>query len=59
VAVLLSCLQLGLKPIHIGPSLPAFITPDVLQVLVKDFGVVPIGDPEKDAKTMCAATGAS
>eukprot|EP00331_Platyophrya_macrostoma_P008368 CAMPEP_0176425890 /NCGR_PEP_ID=MMETSP0127-20121128/11636_1 /TAXON_ID=938130 /ORGANISM="Platyophrya macrostoma, Strain WH" /LENGTH=676 /DNA_ID=CAMNT_0017807093 /DNA_START=85 /DNA_END=2115 /DNA_ORIENTATION=+ len=59
IAVLLSCLSLGLKPIHIGPALPAFITPEVLQVLVKDFGVTPLGDAADDAKKMCAATGAS
>jgi hydroxylamine reductase len=59
VAVLLSCISLGLKPIHIGPALPAFATPDVLNVLVKDFGLIPIGDPKEDAAKMCAATGAS
>lgn len=59
VAVLLSCIHLGLKPIHIGPALPAFATPDVLNVLVKDFGLVPLGDPVEDVKKMTAATGAS
>ena len=59
VAVLLSCISLGLKPIHIGPALPAFATPDVLNVLVKDFGLVPLGNVHEDIKTMCAATGAS
>lgn len=59
VAVLLSCLQLGLKPIHIGPSLPAFVTPEVLDVLVKDFGIMPLGDPEEDLKRMLAAKGAA
>lgn len=59
VAVLLSCLSLGLKPIHIGPTLPAFVTPDVLNVLVKDFGVVPLGNPAEDAKTMSEAKGAA
>jgi len=55
IAVLLSCLHLGLKPIHIGPALPAFVTPQVLDVLVQDYGLVPIGDPVQDAKTMAAA----
>lgn len=59
VAVLLSCLALGLKPIRVGPSLPAFVTPDVLDVLVKDFGVKLCGDPEADLKEMLAAPGAS
>lgn len=59
VAVLLSCLHLGLKPIHIGPSLPAFITPEILDVLVKQFGVMPVGNPAADAKAMCAAAAMS
>jgi len=59
IAVLLSCLALGLKPIHVGPALPAFITPDVLNVLVKDFGVLPLGDVNKDLEAMLAAPGAS
>lgn len=59
VAVLLSCLALGLKPVHVGPALPAFVTPDVLQVLVKDFGVRALGDVDADLATMLAATGAS
>jgi hydroxylamine reductase len=59
IAVLLSCLALGLKPVHVGPALPAFITPDVLNVLVKDFGVQPLGDVDADLKKMLAAPGAS
>ena len=59
IAVLLSCLALGLKPIHIGPALPAFITPDVLNVLVKDFGIRALGDVEADLKAMVEAKGAS
>jgi hydroxylamine reductase (hybrid-cluster protein) len=42
IAVLLTCLHLGLKPIRVGPVLPAFVTKDVLDVLVKEFGVVPV-----------------
>lgn len=42
IAVLLTCLHLGLKPIRIGPVLPAFITKDVLDVLVTQFGVLPV-----------------
>lgn len=48
IAVLLTCLALGLKPIRIGPKLPAFITPEVLSILVKDFGVLMIGVPKDD-----------
>jgi hydroxylamine reductase len=44
VSVLLSLLYLGIKNIRIGPSLPAFVTPNVLQVLVDNFNLTPIGD---------------
>ena len=43
VAVLLSLLHLGITDIRLGPTLPAFITPNVLQVLVDTFGIKPIG----------------
>jgi hydroxylamine reductase len=59
IAVLLSCLALGLKPVHVGPALPAFITPDVLDVLVTKFGVCALGDVNKDLEKMLAAPGAS
>jgi len=59
IAVLLSLMALGIKPIHVGPSLPAFITPEVLGVLVKDFGIKVCGDPQKDVDEMCAATAAA
>eukprot|EP00163_Fabomonas_tropica_P005761 TRINITY_DN153_c0_g1_i1.p1 TRINITY_DN153_c0_g1~~TRINITY_DN153_c0_g1_i1.p1 ORF type:complete len:665 (-),score=219.78 TRINITY_DN153_c0_g1_i1:97-1968(-) len=52
VAVLLSLLHLGVKDIRIGPKLPAFITPDVLDVLVKEFRLTPIGEVESDLKAM-------
>ncbi|MFH1037640.1 MAG: hydroxylamine reductase [PVC group bacterium] len=48
VVVLLSLLHLGIKGIRLGPSLPAFVSPGVLQVLVKKFAIRPIGDPEED-----------
>ena len=57
VAVLLSCLHLGLKPLYVGPSLPAFVTPAVLDVLVNQFGVRPLGKPEEDLKVMLGAKG--
>ena len=47
VAVLLTLLHLGVKDIHIGPNLPAFITPPVLGQLVDAFGLVPIGAPKQ------------
>ncbi len=48
VAVLLTLLSLGIKNIRIGPSLPAFVTPAVLQVLHDKFGLTPISTPEAD-----------
>uniref|UniRef100_A0A7S0WCE0 Hydroxylamine reductase n=1 Tax=Hemiselmis tepida TaxID=464990 RepID=A0A7S0WCE0_9CRYP len=59
IAVLLTCLHLGLKPIRIGPVLPAFVTEDVLNVLVKDFGVRPVGDVAEDIKAMSEASNMS
>jgi hydroxylamine reductase len=52
VAVLLTLLHLGIKNIRLGPSLPAFITPDVLKVLVDNFNVMPIGDADADLKAI-------
>jgi len=52
VAILLTLLYLGIKNIRIGPSLPAFITPDVLQVLVDNFNIMPITTPEEDLKAI-------
>jgi len=48
VVILLTLLHLGIKNIRIGPSLPAFITPPVLNTLVEGFGLTPISTPEKD-----------
>jgi hydroxylamine reductase len=50
--ILLSLLHLGIKDIRLGPSLPAFITPNVLDVLVKNFNIMPIGTPEGDLKAI-------
>ena len=54
VAVLLSLLHLGIKDIHLGPSLPAFVTPNVLDVLVKNYNLTPIGTSEGDLKKILA-----
>ena len=54
VAILLSLLHLGIKDIRIGPSLPAFITPPVLDVLVEKFNIAPITTPEEDLKAILA-----
>ena len=48
VAILLTLLHLGVKDIRLGPSLPAFVTPDVLNVLVEKFDIKPIGDVKDD-----------
>ena len=49
---MLSLLSLGIKGIRIGPSLPAFISPNVLDYLVKNFDLKPITTPEKDLAAM-------
>jgi hydroxylamine reductase len=52
VAILLSLLSLGIKNIRLGPSLPAFITPNILKVLVQKFNITPITTPEEDLKAI-------
>lgn len=52
VAILLTLLHLGIKDIRLGPSLPAFITPNVLDVLVKNFSIKPITTVEEDMAAM-------
>ena len=52
VAILLTLLYLGIKNIRIGPSLPAFVTPDVLNVLVEKFNIMPISPPDEDLKAI-------
>ncbi|MEW6350203.1 MAG: hydroxylamine reductase [Thermodesulfobacteriota bacterium] len=52
VAILLTLLHLGIKGIRLGPSLPAFITPNVLNVLVQNFDIKPISTPEEDLKAI-------
>jgi hydroxylamine reductase len=52
VAILLTLLSLGIKGIRLGPSLPAFITPNVLKVLVDNFDIKPITTPDEDLKAI-------
>ncbi len=52
VVILLSLLALGVKNIYIGPSLPAFLSPSVAGVLVKEFGLKPVSTPEADLTAM-------
>ncbi len=56
VVILLTLLHLGIKDIRLGPSLPAFITPNVLNVLVENFAIKPIAEtPEEDLQTILGA----
>lgn len=52
VCILLTLLYLGIKNIHIGPTLPAFISPNVLNFLVENYGLSPISTPEEDIKKL-------
>lgn len=52
VAILLTLFHLGIKGIRLGPSLPAFITPNVLDTLVKTFDIKPISTPDEDLKVI-------
>lgn len=51
-AILLTLLYLGVKDIRLGPSLPAFVSPNVLNVLVEKFNIMPIKTPEEDLKAI-------
>jgi hydroxylamine reductase len=50
VIVLLALLYLGVKNIHLGPTLPAFLSPNVANVLVENFGIAPINTVDEDMK---------
>jgi hydroxylamine reductase len=52
VAILLTLLSLGVKNIKLGPSLPAFVSPNVLKVLVENFNIQPISTPDQDLKAI-------
>ena len=54
VSILLSLLNLGIKGIYLGPTLPAFVSPGVLDVLVREFDVHPISTPEEDLAVILA-----
>jgi hydroxylamine reductase len=56
VAILLTLLYLGIKNIRLGPTLPAFVTPNVLQILVDNFNIMPITTPEEDLNTILKAS---
>ena len=50
VCILLSLLALGIKNIYLGPTLPAFISPNVLNVLVENYAISPVSTPDEDLK---------
>ena len=50
VCILLTLLHLGIKNIYLGPTLPAFISPNVLNYLVENYNIAPISTPEEDLK---------
>lgn len=52
VCILLTLLHLGIKNIRLGPTLPAFISPNVLNFLVKNYGIAPITTPEADLQSL-------
>ena len=52
VCILLTLLYLGIKNIRLGPTLPAFISPNVLNYLVENYGIAPITTPEEDLEAL-------
>ena len=52
VCILLTLLHLGIKNIRLGPSLPAFLSPNILNFLVENYGIGLITTPEEDIKTL-------
>jgi hydroxylamine reductase len=56
VAILLTLLHLGIRNIRLGPTLPAFVTPNVLKVLSEKFNLMPIKTAAEDLKTILQLT---
>ena len=52
VCILLTLLHLGIKNIRLGPTLPAFISPNVMQYLAEHFAIAPITTPEEDLRQL-------
>jgi hydroxylamine reductase len=50
VVILLTLLSLGIKNIYLGPTLPAFVSPNVLKILVENYAISPISTPQEDLK---------
>ncbi|NLW78728.1 MAG: hydroxylamine reductase [Ruminococcaceae bacterium] len=55
VVILLTLLSMGIKNIHLGPTLPAFVSPAILDFLVENFGIKPISTPEADLRAILAS----
>ncbi|OGS10557.1 MAG: hydroxylamine reductase [Elusimicrobia bacterium RIFOXYA2_FULL_58_8] len=55
VCILLTLLSLGIKNIRLGPTLPAFVTPAVLKVLIEKFNIMPVSTPERDLADILGA----
>jgi hydroxylamine reductase len=55
VCILLTLLHLGIKNIRLGPTLPAFVTPAVLKVLVEKFNIMPTTTAQKDLEAILGA----
>ena len=52
VCILLTLLHLGIKNIRLGPSLPAFVSPNILNFLTENFGIAPITTPAEDLEAL-------
>jgi len=55
VAILLTLLHLGIKGIYLGPTLPAFVSPNILNALVENYDIHPTSTPEEDLKAILGA----
>lgn len=55
VLVLLALLYLGVRNIHLGPTLPAFLSPNVMKVLTDNFGIAGIGNVDEDIRMFMAS----
>ena len=50
--MLLTLLALGVRNMRLGPTLPAFVSPNILNLLVEKWGIAPISSPEEDLKAI-------
>jgi len=55
IVILLTLLSLGVKNIYAGPTLPAFLTPNLVNIIVEKFALHPTGEAEQDLKNILAA----